>query len=246
MKHSTWEAHLGICRKVETGGRNADGNEDAPILDDQRRMIGILREHLPPPARILAPGAVSEALLLAEAGYEVHALVLGPDNVRWINERRARLSNPGLVVAKELDGHELFLGPEQVSGTHYPANHFDGYFSCQVHEHWLAPLVHIMETRLVMRDGGIVFVDACGTTNEACKMIWHTNLVPERTVREQWQYAGFAERWRGPHGDQRPQFVFEMLPWGHPDFKNSGYLQWVKRLREGERVAYDRNCYACR
>jgi hypothetical protein len=235
VKHSTWEAHLSICRKVETGGRNADQCEDAAILAQMREFIAVFAQHRPPPARILAPGAVAEALLLAEAGYEVHTLLLGPDNVKWVEERRARLPAPGLLHVREQDAHQL----------DYPRDYFDGYFSVQFHEHLHAPIVHVTEFRLCARDGAIAFVDACGTTNEACKMIWHVNLVPEQVVREQWEFCGFEAIWRGPHGDQRPQFVFRKLPWGHADFKNSGYLDWVRRLRSGEKIRYDYHCAEC-
>lgn len=242
MNHQKWETYLSICRKVETQGRNADGCEDPAILAEQQRFVDHFKGFLPPrqadgrATRVLAPGAVAESLLLAAAGYEVHALVLGPDNVRWIEERKSRLAAPGLLHPRELDAHDL----------DYPARYFDGYFTIQVHEHWIAPFIHIGEVRYCSRDGAIAFVDACGTTNEACKMIWHTNLVPERTVLEQWEFWGFKERWRGPNGDQRPQFVFEMLPMGHPEFKNSGYLQHPMAMRAGEKRDYEYHCAHCR
>lgn len=240
MEHRKWEAYLSICRKVETQGRNADGCEDPAILAEQRGFVETFKRYLPPTiggrsAKILAPGAISEALILAEAGYEVHALVLGPDNVKWLEDRKARLPRPELLIAKEMDGHDL----------DYPAKFFDGYFTVQVHEHWIAPMVHIGETRYCSKDGAILFVDACGTTNDACKMIWHTNLIGERYVLDQWEFWGFKERWRGPHGDQRPQFVFEMLPMDHPEFKNSGYLKHVMALRNGEARKYDYHCRLC-
>lgn len=243
MDHKKWEAYLSICRKVETGGHNADGCEDAAILEQQRGFVEHFKTFLPPrqpsgrPTRVLAPGAVAESLLLAAAGYETHALVLGPDNVTWIEERRSALPTAAqdLLKPRELDGHDL----------DYPAGFFDGYFTLQVHEHWIAPMVHIGEVRYCSRPGAILFVDACGTTNEACKMIWHTNLVPEKTVLEQWEFWGFQERWRGPHGDQRPQFILEMLPMEHPDFKNSGYLQHVLALRAGEKRQYAYSCRHC-
>lgn len=239
MQHSKWEAYLSICRKVETGGRNADGNEDPHILDQQRQFISHFAAYLPPSTagrttRVLAPGAVSEALLLAEAGFETHAIVLGPDNVKWLNDRRNRLPRPELLIPRELDGHDL----------DYPAKFFDGYFTVQVNEHWLAPFIHIGEVRYCSRDSAVLFVDACGHA-DVCKMIWHTNLVPEKVVREQWEFWGFKERWRGPHGDQRPQFIFEMLPMGHPEFKNSGYLQHVMDLRDGKQKNYEYHCKHC-
>ena len=240
MDHKKWEAYLSICRKVETGGRNADGNEDPAILAQQQEFINRFMTFAPPtvtsrPRRILAPGAISEALLLAAAGYETHAIVLGPDNVKWLEDRRSHLPRPDLLRPHEMDGHDL----------DFPRGFFEGYFTVQVHEHWLAPIIHILEARYCSQDGARFFVDACGTA-ETCKMIWHTNLVPERTVLDQWEFWGFKERWRGPHGDERPQFVFEMLPMGHPEFKNSGYLEWVMRLRSGEKITYDYHCQHCK
>jgi hypothetical protein len=240
MRHEKWEAYLSICRKVETGGRNADGCEDPAIIAEHQGFVDHFKRYLPPqiggrPAKILAPGAISEALLLAAAGYEVHALVLGPDNVKWLEERKHRLPRPELLIARELDVHDL----------DYPARFFDGYFTVQVHEHLIAPLIHIGEVRYCSKDGAVLFVDACGTTNEACKMIWHTNLVPEKTVLEQWEFWGFEPIWRGPHGDQRPQFIFKMLPMDHPKFKNSGYLQHVLALRSGEKRVYTYHCKHC-
>jgi len=242
MTHKIWEAYLSISRKVETGGRNHDGGDDPAIMAEHRRFINHFAAYLPPtkpsgePARILAPGAIAEALQLAEVGYEVHALVLGPDNATWLEQRKQKLARPSLLVVREKDGHVL----------DYPPGFFDGYFTIQVHEHWLAPLIHIGEVRRCSKPDALFFVDACGTTNDACKMIWHTNLVPEKTVLEQWEFWGFKERWRGPCGDQRPQFIFEMLPMGHPDFKNSGYLQHVLALRAGATRKYDYNCNECK
>lgn len=241
MDHKKWETYLSICRKVETQGRNADGNDDPAIIAEQRGFVDRFKTFIGPtqpcgrPTRILAPGAISEALILASEGYETHALVLGPDNVKWLNDRRHTLSRPELLVAREVDAHDL----------DYPAKFFDGYFTVQVHEHWIAPYVHIGEVRYCSRDGAILFVDACGTTNASCKMIWHTNLVPEKTVLEQWEFWGFKERWRGGHGDQRPQFVFELLPMNHSEFKNSGYLEHVLALRNGEKREYEYHCAHC-
>ncbi len=240
MDHKKWETYLSICRKVETQGRNADGNDDPAILAEQQRFVDHFKGYLSPvtegrPTRLLAPGAISEALLLAAAGYETHALVLGPDNVKWLEDRRGSLPQPELLVPREMDGHDL----------DYPAKFFDGYFTVQVNEHWIAPLIHIGEVRYCSRDGAILFVDACGTTNDACKMIWHTNLIGEKYVLEQWEFWGFKEKWRGPHGDQRPQFIFEMLPMDHADFKNSGYLQHVLALRAGEAREYEYHCRHC-
>lgn len=242
MNHKLWEAYLSLCRKVESGGRNHDGQEDPAVLDQQRGFVREFARWLPPihpsgrPARILAPGAISEALLLAEAGYEVHAVVLGPDNIKWLEDRRSRLPHPDHLRPVEQDGHDL---------RRFPDGFFDGYFTVQVNEHWIAPLVHIGEVRFVMAPDAVLFVDACGTTNDACKMIWHTNLVPEKTVLEQWEFWGFYAIWRGSHGDQRPQFVLKMQPWDHPSFKNSGYLRWVQRLRAGEQIGYDYHCAEC-
>lgn len=234
MDHAKWEAYLSLCRKVESGGRNSDVT-DPVNLALQREFVEHFRRFLAPPARVMAPGAVAEALLLAETGYETHALVLGPDNVTWLQERRQQLPRPELLHVRELDAHDL----------DYSAGFFDGYFSIQFYEHLLSWFAHLGEVRHCSRDGAVAFVDACGTTNDACKMVWHTNLVPERCVLDQWEFWGFKELWRGPHGDNRPQFVFEMLPLRHPDFKYSGYLEWVMRLRAGERVNYDYNCNRC-
>lgn len=216
MDARRWDAYLSLNRKT-----GADTTEDPASIAMFREFIETFRGFLSSPARVLAPGAISEALLLVEAGYDVHAPVLGADNLRWLKEKAEQLSELDLLVPSEQDAHAL----------EYPPDYFDGYFSVQVHEHLLAPLVHIGEVRACMKDCGIVFVDACGTTNEACKAEWHTNLVPERTILEQWQFWGFKERWRGPHGDGRPQFIFEKLPAGHPDFKNSTAFDRVMSLR---------------
>lgn len=238
MKHAKWELGLAISRKIETGGRNHDGNENPAIKAEHTAFVERFRSFLPPvrpdgkPARVLAPGAVDDALLLAEAGYETHALVLGPDNVKWLMERRATLPRPELLVPRELDAHDL----------DYARGFFDGYFSVQFHEHLISWWHHLLEVRFCSRDGAIVWVDAAGTP---LKMVWHTNLVPEQQVLEQWQYWGFAERWRGSSGDMRPQFIFQMLPIGHAGFEHSGYLAWPLRLRAGERIAFDYHCAEC-
>lgn len=234
MLHSKWETYLAISRKIETGGRNSDANSDNAIDAQHQGFVDRFKEHLAPPARVLAPGAMSEALLLAEAGYEVHSLVLGPDNVTWLKDRAVRLTGKGSVHVYEADAHDL----------DFPSGFFQGYFSVQFHEHLLAPLIHIGEVRYCLDAQGVVFVDAAGH-HESMKMIWHTNLVPEQVVLEQWEYWGFEELWRGPNGDQRPQFILRARPFLDPAFKNAGYLQWAMRLRDGERIPYAFNCANC-
>jgi hypothetical protein len=243
VNHRKWEAWLAVSRKIETGGRNADvvaGAGDTPQPHHEafvRRLI----EYLPPmtllgvPAKVLAPGCMEEALLLARAGYEVHALLLGPDNVRWLADKAASIPGPGKVVAREVDAHDL----------DYPAAFFDGYFSSQFHEHLLSWVAHLGEVRYCSKPGAIAFVDACGVLEPAFRIVWHTNLVPEQQVYEQWDFWGWAELWRGDRGDSQPQFVFKMLPMGAPAFKYSGYLSWAMRLRAGEKVRYDYHCPEC-
>lgn len=221
MSPAKWEAYLSLNRKVE-----ADVTDDPASMAMFREFIATFRDFLPAAtferrSRVLVPGGMAEAALLAEAGYEVHALVLGAANLRWLEDARLNLKDPELLTAREQDAHDL----------DYPSDFFDGYFSIQTHEHLLAPLVHIGEVRACSRAGAVVFVDACGTTNEACKASWHTNLVSEQAVREQWNFWGFSERWRGPHGDGRPQFVFEMLPIGHPNFENSAAFEHLMVAR---------------
>lgn len=219
MTPEKWDTYLSICRKVESGGAGDDVTRNPRDLVMQREFIETFARFLPPGGRVLAPGAITEAVMLAEAGYDVHALVLGRDNVRWLEEHRP--THGGEVYARDRDAHDL----------DYSAGFFDGYFTIQVNEHWISPYVHIGEVRYCMRDGGIVFVDAAGTTNPDMRQIWHTHLVPEQQVSEDWTYWGYKEVWRGQHGDERPQFVFEKLPLGHPDFKNSGYIEHIMRAR---------------
>lgn len=236
MDHRKWETYLSLCRKVESGGRGTDDSSgDSNNVAFANGFIETFRRYLPPPARVLVPGGMYEAVALARLGYEVYALVMGPDNVAWLKEQAKALSQNHLLVAREHDIHDL----------DYPAGFFDGYFSIQTHEHLLAPMVHIGEVRHCLRDGAIVFVDAAGTTNPAMRCAWHTNLVPAQQVLEQWQYWGFVERWRGSEGDDRPQFVLEMLNVDDPRFVNSGYLKWILRLRAGEQIAYDYHCEKC-
>jgi hypothetical protein len=218
MTPEKWDAYLSICRKVETGGSGDDVSRDPRDIALQQSFIAKLKEYLPA-GRVLAPGAVTDAVLLAEAGYDVHALVLGDDNLRWFDQHRS--IQGGKLLSRLRDAHDL----------DYPADFFDAYFTCQVHEHWISPFVHIGEVRYCMRDGGIVFVDAAGTINPDMRTIWHTNLVPEMQVKLQWEYWGFQERWRGSSGDERPQFIFEKLPIGHPDFKNSSYIEHIMKAR---------------
>lgn len=221
MTPEKWDCYLSICRKVESGGKGDDVTRDPNDLRMQGEFIDRFATYLPPttdgrPSRVLAPGGVTEAVMLAQRGYEVHALVLGADNAQWIESHG--LQN---LHCEEQDAHDL----------EYPPGYFDGYFTVQVHEHWISPYVHIGEVRYCMRDGGIVFVDAAGTTNPAMRQIWHTNLVPQQQVLEQWQYFGYAERWRGSDGDDRPQFIFEKLPIDHPDFANGGYVRHIMEAR---------------
>lgn len=236
MNHKLWEAYLAIGRKVESGGRNDDwGNGSPANVQMQQGFVDLFRQHLKPLARVLAPGAMREAVILAQAGYEVWSLLLGPDNVAKLAEEAAKLRLSERLHVLEQDAHDL---------TNFEEGFFDGYFTVQFHEHLIAPCVHIGEVFHVMRPGGVLFVDACGTTNDACKMIWHTNLVPERTVLEQWQFWGFKEIWRGPYGDDRPQFILERRP--ADEGKNAGYLQWISRLRRGEEISYLYHCAACK
>jgi len=216
-----WDVYLSICRKVETNGAGDDVSRDPRDLVMQREFIATFARFLPQ-GRVLAPGAITEAVMLAEASYDVHALVLGADNRRWLEDQRAMFQHRiGALTVRERDAHDLDYSPD----------FFDGYFTVQVHEHWISPHVHIGEVRYCMRDGGIVFVDAAGTNNPAMRQIWHTNLVNEAAVASQWEYWGFKERWRGESGNERPQFVFEKLPLRHPEFTNSSYIEHVMRAR---------------
>jgi hypothetical protein len=217
MTPEKWDVYLSICRKVETDGVGDDVSRDPRDLAMQREFIDTFAAFLPS-GRVLAPGAITEAVMLAERGYDVHALVLGADNVRWLEEHKPANSR---LTARERDAHDL----------DYPPDYFDGYFTIQTHEHWISPYVHIGEVRYCMRDGGIVFVDAAGTINPAMRQIWHTSLMPARELAFSWAYWGYKERWRGPYGDERPQFIFEKLPAGHPEFTNSGYIDHVMAAR---------------
>lgn len=222
MTPEKWDAYLSICRKVETAGSGDDVSRDPRDLRMQQNFISTFAGFLSR-GRVLAPGAITEAVMLAERGYDVHTLVLGADNVKWFEAHQP--------AGKGFGGGEVFVRERDAHDLDYPANFFDGYFTVQVHEHWISPYVHIGEVRYCMRDGGIVFVDAAGTINPDMRQIWHTNLVPEQQVKEQWEYWGFKERWRGTSGDERPQFIFEKLPAGHPEFKNSSYVDHIMRAR---------------
>lgn len=221
MNHAQWEAMaLAISRKIETGGRNVDADA-VPNFDVHRPLVDQFIQHLSPTAnnrgtgraRVLAPGAMVEALSLAQAGFEVHPCVLGPDNLAWLNAQAQALGVADRVVARELDAHDL----------DYPEGFFDGYFSSQFNEHLIAPFVHIGEVRRSLRDGAIVFVDACGINDPAFHIVWHTNLVPEAQVLAQWTVWGFHELWRDTHADNGPRFVFEKLP--------ANDLRWACRER---------------
>lgn len=234
--HRKWEMYLSVARGIATGGQGTDITLDPASVEAHRAFIRTFRTYLPTAqplsggahAVVLAPGAVSEALELARAGYETHALPLGPENAAWLEAQRASLPDPDLLIVREMDAHAL----------DYPVGFFDGYFTIQVHEHWLSWYVHLGELRYALRVGGIAFVDACGTTNDACAAVWHTNRVPNQQVWEQWDHWGFRERWRGPEGDDRPQFVFEALSMDDAAFRHAGYLNWSMRLRHGERIPF--------
>lgn len=241
MDHSKWETYLALCRKVETGGRNNDDSSGSPSdLALQQDFVDTFARFLPPKRldgttnRVLAPGALSECILLAAAGYEVHALLLGPDNIDCLLAKEFDTTNGGSISVYEMDAHDL----------EFREGFFDGYFSIQFHEHLLSWYVHLGEAYFCMRDGAIAFVDAAGYTPEM-HMIWHTNLVPESVVADQWRFWGFKELWRGPQGDQRPQFVFEKKVLNDPTFRHGGYLQWSVRLRRGEKIPYDYSCRHC-
>ena len=237
MHHMKWEAYIALCRKVETRGRNSDDSSGDPgIMQMQREFVALFSQYLSPEGnpRVLAPGCLSECVPLAEAGYEVHAVLLGPDNVSALLEKEFDDANGGSIHVYEMDAHDL----------EFPSGFFDGYFSIQFNEHLLAPFVHIGEVYYCMKVDGVVFVDAAGLTPEM-KMIWHTNLVSNQVVRDQWEFWGFHQLWEGPHGDQRPQFVFQKMGMSDPRFRNAGYLQWPMRLRDGEDIPYDYNCDLC-
>lgn len=233
MQHSKWELYASVFAAGE-GVEGTPPKENAADDTRRREFVEHFRDFLPPPARVLAPGALAEALLLAEAGYEVCAQVLPGPNAAWLKERRGALARPERLAVVEQDAHDLSC---------YPPGFFDGYFSVQFNEHLMAWFVHLAEVRACSRVGAIAFVDACGTTNPAMKTVQHINLVSEQGVRDQWAYWGWRERWRGPlvgsqgetGGDGRPQFVFEMLPdnsaeWAHREFLS----EILKRRREQE------------
>lgn len=204
-----------------------------------REWIELFGQNLAAPARVLVPGAMTEALALAAAGYEVHALQLGDESIAWLNERRARLARPELLVIHQMDIHDLS----------FPKDFFDGYFSVQVNEHLMPWFVHVGEVRHCMRPGGVVFVDACGTINPAMNTVNHVNLVPEKVVREQWEFWGFAVAWRGPlvgqlgetGGDGRPQFIFTKQADDDPEWKHRNGLGEIMRAR----ATIGRECDVC-
>ena len=106
MTPEKWEVYIAIARKVESNGSGDDVSRNPSDLAMQQDFIDTFARHLPAPARVLAPGAISEAAMLAERGYETHALVLGRDNVRWLNDARSRLPDPNLLVS---DGKKFWF-----------------------------------------------------------------------------------------------------------------------------------------
>lgn len=228
MLPEKWNTYSAVC----VYGEEVSGSPPKEnTADDARRreFVELFGRYLPSPARVLAPGALAEALILAEAGYDVHALQLPGPNAGWLRDRRGRLARPELLTVREVDAHDLDYAP----------SFFDGYFSVQFNEHLLSWFIHLGEVRYCSRVGAVAFVDACGTTNPAMNTIQHVNLVNERTVHAQWTFWGWQEVWRGPlagsqgetGGDGRPQFVFEMLPLDSPEFKHREALASIMRRR---------------
>lgn len=216
MRPDKWQVYVdGISEAEPAPGHDSYVTVNPQDIARHEAFIDLFRYRCPPPARVLAPGAVSEALMLAQAGYEVHAQVLGRD-AQWLCEH-----NSERLVVYEGDAHDL----------DFPPDHFDGYFTVQTHEHWLAPMVHLGEVRSCMKVGAIAFVDACGTTNPDMRTICHTNLVPAQQVEEQWAYWGWETLWHGSEGDDRPQFVFRMMSFDDPRFKHREQLRRVMQRR---------------
>ncbi len=203
-----------------------DSKDTADNATRLREWIDLFLQYLRPPARVLVPGGMLEALALAEAGFEVHALQIGDESCAWLNKHKSER-----LVVRQMDIHDL----------DYPEGFFDGYFSVQVNEHLMPWFVHIGEVRYCSRVGAVAFVDACGIAalNPDMNSVQHVNLVPEQIVKEQWGFWGFRETWRGPlvgslgetGGDQRPQFVFTKLADDDSNFKHRAPLGEIMRDR---------------
>ena len=71
MTPEKWEVYIAIARKVESNGSGDDVSRNPSDLAMQQDFIDTFARHLPAPARVLAPGAISEAVMLAERGYVV-------------------------------------------------------------------------------------------------------------------------------------------------------------------------------
>ena len=221
-----------VYSRISTIGETWTDPKDTPDnITRINEFVELFKSYLPLTSRVLCPGGMLDALTLADSGYVVHAIHPMMESVNWLNEKRKQLSVPHRLIASHGDGHDL----------DFPQGYFDGYFSVQVNEHWICPLIHIGEVRHCVRDGGIVFVDACGTklSNPDNDIIWHTNLISEQEISDQWNYWGFREIWRGPlvgqlgetGGDNRPQLLFQKLPINDENFRHRKSLAEILRLR---------------
>jgi hypothetical protein len=230
MQREKWA----LYSSVFAAGEGPDGTPPKENANDdirRREFVEHFASWLGTGGRVLAPGALAEAVLLVESGFEVYAQVLPGPNATWLKSRRSTLAHPERLVVVEQDAHDL----------DYPADFFDGYFSVQFNEHLMSWFVHLGEVRHCMRPGAIAFVDACGTTNPAMKTIQHINLISEIGVENQWQYWGWKTLWRGPlvgrlgetGGDGRPQFVFEKLPDDSAAWAHREHLVEIMKKREG-------------
>ena len=118
-----------------------------PPVGERHEVITVTRKYLPGGARILEGGCgrADKVKGMADAGFRVTGVDFAEQSVQ-----RARLDYPGL---------DIRLG--DVRNLDFPAQHFDGYWSIGVIEHFWSGYSSILaEAARVLRVGGYLFVTA--------------------------------------------------------------------------------------
>ncbi len=118
-----------------------------PPVSERHEVITVTRKYLSQGARVLEGGCgrADKVKAMADAGFRVTGVDFAEQSVQ-----RARLDFPGLDVQ---------LG--DVRTLDFPAQHFDGYWSIGVIEHfWSGYLPILAEAARVLRPGGYLFLTA--------------------------------------------------------------------------------------